>query len=213
MRATSSIRSISRVTSSRRSGGHRHVEAVVRGLAWRSRARAGSPPGAARATGTPRIACTRASRKRDRLCAAAARQPTSIVPAATRRAAQLDHQPRRDRLGVHALLRLQAPSRSARRPRCAGRAPTRLRWMFGPFQVATSSSTRVVSGCTSERAPPISPAIDVGPSASSISDHLAVERARLPVERLHLLALARAAHRQRARRRRGRGRTRAAAGR
>ena len=41
--------------------------------------------------------------------------------------------------------------------------------MLGPSQVATSSSTRVVSGATSERAPPISPAIDVGPSASSIT--------------------------------------------
>ena len=40
--------------------------------------------------------------------------------------------------------------------------------MFGPLQVATSSSTRLVSGRTSERSPPISPAIDVGPSASSI---------------------------------------------
>ncbi len=41
--------------------------------------------------------------------------------------------------------------------------------MFGPCQLATSSSTRVVSGWTSERAPPISPAIEVGPSASSIT--------------------------------------------
>jgi len=51
------------------------------------------------------------------------------------------------------------------------RSPSRqeARWMFGPLQVATSSSTRVVSGPTSERAPPISPAIEVGPSASSIT--------------------------------------------
>ncbi len=41
--------------------------------------------------------------------------------------------------------------------------------MLGPFHVATSISTRVVSGATSERAPPISPAIDVGPSPSSIT--------------------------------------------
>ena len=41
--------------------------------------------------------------------------------------------------------------------------------MFGPFQVAASISTRVVPAWTSERAPPITPAIDVGPSASSIT--------------------------------------------
>ena len=41
--------------------------------------------------------------------------------------------------------------------------------MSGPFQLATSSSTRVVPAPTSERAPPISPAIEVGPSASSIT--------------------------------------------
>ena len=40
--------------------------------------------------------------------------------------------------------------------------------MFGPSQVATSISTRVVSSSTSERAPPITPAIDVGPSSSAI---------------------------------------------
>ena len=68
--------------------------------------------------------------------------------------------------------------------------------MLGPFQVATSSSTRVVSGATSERAPPISPAIEVGPSSSSITTISRVERARLPVERLHLLAVVGAAHRQ-----------------
>ena len=41
--------------------------------------------------------------------------------------------------------------------------------MFGPFQVAASISTRVVLSRTSERAPPMTPAIDVGPSASSIT--------------------------------------------
>ena len=73
-----------------------------------------------------------------------------------------------------------------------------VRWMFGPFQFATSSSTRVVDSPTSERAPPITPAIEVGPSASSIEHHLGVERARLAVERLHLLARLRAAHGERA---------------
>ena len=51
------------------------------------------------------------------------------------------------------------------------RRPSRVdvRWMFGPCQVAASISTRVVPACTSERAPPITPAIEVGPSASSIT--------------------------------------------
>ena len=51
------------------------------------------------------------------------------------------------------------------------RRPSRVevRWMFGPFQVAASISTRVVLGPTSERAPPMIPAIEVGPWASSIS--------------------------------------------
>ena len=41
--------------------------------------------------------------------------------------------------------------------------------IVGPSQVATSINTRVVSGCTSLRAPPMIPAIEVGPSASSIT--------------------------------------------
>ena len=40
--------------------------------------------------------------------------------------------------------------------------------MFAPSQFAASISTRVVSGCTSLRAPPMIPAIEVGPAASSI---------------------------------------------
>ena len=41
--------------------------------------------------------------------------------------------------------------------------------MFGPSQLATSITTRRVSAWTSERAPPMTPAIEVGPSASSIT--------------------------------------------
>ena len=126
MRATSSIRSISRVTSSRRSAGtvtsrpsgarsaSKSSALQDLGLALeRDGARRGSParaPRAARAGARPDRA---GGRRRRRSC-----------PGATRRAAQLDHQLRGDRLRVHALLRLRAPSRSARRPRCAGRAPT-----------------------------------------------------------------------------------------
>ena len=42
-------------------------------------------------------------------------------------------------------------------------------WTLAPFQFAASISTRVVPACTSLRAPPITPAIDVGPSRSAIS--------------------------------------------
>ena len=66
--------------------------------------------------------------------------------------------------------------------------------MLGPIQVATSISTRVVPSWTSERAPPMTPAIDVGPSASSMTSISASSVARLAVERLDLLAVARAAH-------------------
>ena len=50
------------------------------------------------------------------------------------------------------------------------RRPSRVdvRWMFGPFQVAASISTRVVVSRTSERSPPMIPAIDVGPSSSQM---------------------------------------------
>ena len=44
-----------------------------------------------------------------------------------------------------------------------------VRLMFGPSQLAASISTRVVDSETSERWPPITPAIDVGPCASSIT--------------------------------------------
>ena len=85
--------------------------------------------------------------------------------------------------------------------------------MLGPLQVATSLSTDVVASDTSERAPPITPAIEVGPVGVLDHDHLGVERAGLLVERLELLAGARAAHVQARRRRRARSRRRASAGR
>ena len=59
----------------------------------------------------------------------------------------------------------------SKRPDASLRNPRMLdvRWMLGPIQEATSISTRVVSSPTSERAPPMTPAIDVGPSASSMT--------------------------------------------
>ncbi len=41
-------------------------------------------------------------------------------------------------------------------------------WMFAAFQLAASMRTRVVSACTSERLPPMTPAIEVGPAASAM---------------------------------------------
>ena len=56
------------------------------------------------------------------------------------------------------------PLASLRRPRTC-----EVRWMLGPSQLATSMSTRVVPSWTSERSPPMTPAIEVGPSASSMT--------------------------------------------
>ena len=44
-----------------------------------------------------------------------------------------------------------------------------VRWMLGPFQLATSMSTRVVASETSEREPPMIPASEVGPSSSRMT--------------------------------------------
>ena len=157
MRATSSIRSTSRVTSSRRSAGTvTSRPSVGRRRLGRSRAPPGSPPGARAATGTPRIALHARLAQADHLRRRAA--PADVDRA--RRDARAPHSSiirrRRDGLRVHALLGRspfsKRPEASLRRPRLH-----EVRWMFGPFQVATSSSTRVVSGRTSERAPPITP--------------------------------------------------------
>ena len=66
--------------------------------------------------------------------------------------------------------------------------------MFGPFHVAASIRTRVVVERTSERAPPMMPAIEVGPSASSMTQHVGVEHALDVVERRHPLPRPRTAH-------------------
>ena len=57
------------------------------------------------------------------------------------------------------------------RPEASERSPSRVevRWMLGPFQVAASISTRVVPGRTSERSPPMMPAIEVGPLSSAMT--------------------------------------------
>ena len=65
--------------------------------------------------------------------------------------------------------------------------------MFAPFQFAASISTRVVSGCTSLRASAHDPGDRGGAGGVLDQDHVGVERARLAVEGLDLLAVARAA--------------------
>ena len=56
------------------------------------------------------------------------------------------------------------------RPDASVRSASRVdvRWMFGPFHVAASISTRVVVSRTSERWPPMIPPIEVGPSSSQM---------------------------------------------
>ena len=65
--------------------------------------------------------------------------------------------------------------------------------MLVPFQFATSSSTRVVVSETSETWPPMIPAMPAGPSRSQTRTVSASKLALDPVERRHLLALARGA--------------------
>ena len=65
--------------------------------------------------------------------------------------------------------------------------------MLTPFQVATSSSTRVVESLTSETWPPMIPASPVGPVAVADQHRVGVEAALDPVEGGHPLALARGA--------------------
>ncbi len=111
------------------------------------------------------------------------------------RAAQLDHQLRRERLRVHALLRLQplleAPrglAAQAERPRAAvdvGAVPGR----------DLHQHARRVRRDLRARAAH-QPGDRGGPLVVLDHDHLVIERARLAVERLHLLAVVRAAHGQ-----------------
>ncbi len=60
----------------------------------------------------------------------------------------------------------------SKRPEASLRRPSfcDVRCRIGPFQFAASIRTRVVVSWTSERWPPMIPAIDVGPSASSITN-------------------------------------------
>ena len=109
------------------------------------------------------------------------------------RAGQLEHQAARPSPGRPSLISGARPF--SKRPDASVRRPSRcdVRCRFGPFQLAASISTRVVVGWTSERWPPMTPAIEVGPSSSHDQQHVGVERALDVVERRHLLAVAGAA--------------------
>ena len=96
--------------------------------------------------------------------------PTSIVPATEPRAAQLDHQPARPPPGRPSRCsgaspfskRPEASVRSAEpRARCAG--------CSGRSRSPPPSARAWSSSLTSERWPPMMPAIEVGPSASAIT--------------------------------------------
>ena len=89
---------------------------------------------------------TRASRRRI-VCGGGPGAADVDRPGHERRAAQLDHQLRGDRLGLASPARAGAPSRTGSRPRCAARACSEVRWMLAPSQLAASISTRVVSAC------------------------------------------------------------------
>ncbi len=212
MRATSSIRSTSRVTSSRRTAGTRDQQPVLGRLGRRSPAPRGSRAwrsgGHLHAEDRPHpVARAGAIGAGGR-----ATPPTSIVPGAT----AAPHSSIISRVAtawaVHALLRRE-PLLEARgglaaqpeRPRgcggCSGRSRSRPR-----------AAPCVVCGCDL-RARAAHQAGDRGrPVGVLDQDHLAVERAGLPVERLHLLALGARGGPSAGRPPRGRGRRRAAAG-
>ncbi len=165
MRATSSIRSTSRVTSARRKcgtatsspsgAGEGSNSSELRMSALRSRL-----------TGAPRSRSTRSSRRRMG-AGVGPGPPTSIVPGAS---------PAWPRSIISRLATAWASmvesgeSPFSKRAEASLRRPRRVevRWMFGPTQVATSRSTRLVSGETSDRAPPMMPAIEVGPCSSQM---------------------------------------------
>ncbi len=163
MRATSSIRSASRVTSLRRKAGtvtSSPSSASATPNPSRSRIAAAS----SRGTLAPSSRAVRASRIR-MVTGSGPGPPTSIVPS-TRRAPVSSSMSR---------VAITCPSMAcsgarpfSKRPDASVRSCSRVEVSrrFGPFQLAASISTRVVVGRTSERSPPMIPAMLVGPSSS-----------------------------------------------
>ncbi len=167
IRATSSIRSTSRVTSLRR-----HDGTVT--------ASAPPPPPATPNPSDRRISAERsgpigAPRRRRRwsgsrrmTAGGGPGPPTSIVPG-TSRAPQSSTSS--ELAATSASAAASGSSPFSKRPDASLRSPSRaeVAWMFAPTQVAASSRTRAVSPPTSERAPPMIPAIEVGPSSSQMT--------------------------------------------
>ena len=191
-RATSSTRSASRPTSPRRQCGHADVE-PVRGLGDAELQRPQDLGGVGARHGRAEQALGPLRRAAARPPGRGPGPPTSIVPG-TRRAPDSS---------IISFAATACPSIAcsgwscfSKREDASVRRPSRVevRWMFGPFQVAASISTRVVPARTSERAPPITPAMLVGPSSSQITSISPSSVALDRVEGLDLLALARAAH-------------------
>ena len=144
----------------------------------------------------PRIACTRASRSR---IAGGGRTVAADVDRARLRPSLRTARPAACVATACAHRHCSGARPFSKRDEASLRSPSaqEVRWMFGPCQLATSSSTRVVSAWTSERSPPISPG-DRG-RAVGVLDHDHLRRracASAPSSVVHLLALARPAHRQ-----------------
>ena len=166
MRATSSMRSASRVTSLRRKAGTSTSRPPGASSTPKPRARRISA-WRGRGIGRPRISSTRCSRRRMTMPGGPS-PPTSIVPG-TRRAPVNSSMSRV--ATIWASIACSGARPFSKRPLASLRSPRTcdVRWMLGPSQLATSISTRVVPSWTSERSPPMTPAIEVGPSASSMT--------------------------------------------
>ena len=166
MRATSSIRSTSRVTSPRRKCGTATPSASVRcSTPKASDSRISSQRRGA--ISLPSSALARAGRSASS-GGGSPGPPTSIVPGSTR----APHSSIISAVATAWASSVESTERPfSKRPDASLRKPRRapLRWTFAPSQLATSSSTRVVFSFTSERAPPMIAAIEVGPSASLIT--------------------------------------------
>ena len=168
IRATSSIRSASRVTSERRKCGTATANASPSVLDAELERPQDLGLALARGSSRPSSCSVRARAQRDRLRVRA--RPADVDRArldASRRTARSSASSRRP-----------APPSAARGDRpfskralASLRRPSRVEvwWIVGASQAATSSRTRVVSSPTSDRAPPMTPASDVGPSASSMT--------------------------------------------
>ena len=188
MRATSSITSASRVTSSRRWWGTVASSPSAAGVTSKPSASRILP---ARSLGisAPSSRVMRALRRRMR-AGPGPGPPTSIVPGSAR----APHTSAISALATAWASRAcSGCSCFSNRAEASLRSPSRVevRWMLGPFQVAASISTLVVASETSERAPPITPAIEVGPSSSQITTTSPSSRRSSPSERGDRLALAR----------------------